>query len=249
MSAPTKSPSRSWNTSDSREPVALESDDTRGSPNVACQRGSVDSTITLMKRARVRGLVLTLWSILLAVGACQSDPPRCVPNASTLCACIDGRQGAQRCNARGELEPCVCRDVDAGAPPDGADVPLLDSDVSDAVTQADARLDATDATAATDAQGAADGGAMFDALDAHDADDRADVFVASDTGTPFVDSGVPAPDVIVEPPVDASGESARITGGFTSAAGASAPELSGSFSWSATVYATGGGITLEGSFQ
>jgi hypothetical protein len=55
--------------------------------------------------------VTILLSVLFALsgGACSSSTPStCIPGASSACACTDGEQGAQTCNASRTYDPCVC---------------------------------------------------------------------------------------------------------------------------------------------
>lgn len=45
----------------------------------------------------------------------SATPPRCVPDASVACACVDGQQGAQMCTSAGTFAACVCPAPTGGA--------------------------------------------------------------------------------------------------------------------------------------
>ena len=71
-----------------------------------------------------------LLSMIFVIG-CSSDgdpPPAagCIQGETRVCACSDGRSGAQTCNAAGTFDACVCTTIDSGvdtaAPVDTAPV-------------------------------------------------------------------------------------------------------------------------------
>ena len=59
-----------------------------------------------MMGARLALLVATASVVLL--GSCSSEPPRCTPGLSHVCACEDGAIGAQSCRLDGSYDPCDC---------------------------------------------------------------------------------------------------------------------------------------------
>jgi hypothetical protein len=80
-----------------------------------------------------------LLALFLVVGCSSSEDAtlsQCVPGASQACACTDGKSGAQKCNAAGTFDACVCTGTDASVDT-GADLdastdtapPLCDEDL------------------------------------------------------------------------------------------------------------------------
>ncbi|MCC7535347.1 MAG: hypothetical protein IT379_04005, partial [Deltaproteobacteria bacterium] len=132
---------------------------------------------------------------VLALTGCPPDDTMCVVGASTVCACTDGRMGAQIC-AGDQLGPCVCNDGDAGvATRDGGgfdtggatrdaagaeDAAGLEDtggsrDDDDAAGSRDAGRDAS-------ADGATDAGDAMDASDPSDAGHGDDGAMGADAG-------------------------------------------------------------------
>lgn len=189
-----------------------------------------------MSRVNLRTLWMFVVILASLASACQGDASRCTPGATLQCACTDGRLGAQRCNSQGTLEACVCSGTPA-TPDDGGGSDAS-ANVQDAIPS-----DTTRADVATEED-------VPDAIAQNDAwanDVEPDVAVIpGDRGAQ--DAGAAPGDLGASPP-DAGAGTPAITGSFVGGQVVSSTELSGQFSWGAPVYATGGGITLEGSFQ
>lgn len=188
----------------------------------------------------MRWLWLCACILAAALPSCQDDAARCTPGASLPCACTDGRAGAQLCTPQQTLGACVCSSpLPADAAGDGA---------SDATPAPDGPVVTPDVTVSGDA--AADDGSLVTPDVPGDASvvDERPADASSDAPPGDVSSGEDA-----VTPTDAGGADAgapvTFSGGFVAGASATSDELTGHFSWGAAIYATGDGITLEGTFR
>lgn len=204
----------------------------------------------------MRWLALRVWVLTAALSACQEDAPSCVVGASVSCACTDGRRGAQTCSPQRTLGPCVCTESppqdagDAGDTNDTGPAP----DGADDVSQTGDRPTDTFGDGAEDTGSTTDGtpGAdvVFDAgADATvDATVDAGIDATADTGADAtVDTGADAP--TDRAAGDDASTAVTFSGGFVAGGVTPSAELTGHFSWGATISTSGGGITLEGTFR